>query len=193
MRERFSCQSFQNVRLKKEHRKLILDLAHQKAKDTLGKENQIRFEFLERVNLDVWPAMGCQDFLIAIAPKEYDRMAIIDIVRGIQEIALKAFRQGVHTCIIGPGTKHSTVIAALNRSDSRNQRFDPERDSIVLSCAFGYESIYKPLALRLIPLATRKLLLLSDLFFTDEEMILRCLLLMNIDQSLKHVALLHCL
>lgn len=104
------------------------------------------------------------EFLVAIAPKAYDRLAIIDVGRKLQKIVIDATRMGLTTCWIGPGADHASIVRHLGG------RLDPEKDHIVCVCAVGYPSRYIPLFLRIFNNATRRRLPLADLFFADPDL-----------------------
>ena len=82
--------------------------------------------------------------MVALAPRDYDRLAVIDVGRSLQKVVLAATRMGLATCWIGPGADQKSVERHLGA------RFDPARDHVVCVCALGYESRYKPLMIRLL-------------------------------------------
>jgi hypothetical protein len=86
--------------------------------------SEIRFEYV-RAKLTVWPAVGAREFLVAIAPASYSRLAIINIGRSLQLVVNDATRAGIATCWIGPGADQSSVVEHLGDS------FDPTRDHII--------------------------------------------------------------
>jgi len=144
MLSRRSCRSFQWRDLTQEHRSEILDAV--KAWTHPGKllgSKAVRFEYI-REPLRVWPVVGCHEFLVAIAPKDYDRVAILDVGRSLQKVVLHATRMGVATCWIGPGADHKSVVAKMGN------RFDEAKDHIICVCAIGYPSWYIPTAIALI-------------------------------------------
>ncbi len=165
MRSRVSCRSFQDRLMTEEHRQLVLSLAEQysQAENCLS-PHSIRFEYV-RNSLVVWPAVGTQEFLVAIAPREYDEMAVLDVGRSLQKVVIEATRKGLATCWIGPGADHESIIKHLG------SRFDPERDHIICVCGFGYRSRYIPLAIRLIVKTQQHRLDLQELFYADAEFI----------------------
>lgn len=156
MRARRSCRSFQKRRLRQEDRLALLMCATERARDTIGAA-PIRFEYVD-APIKVWPTVGAQEFLVAIAPKAYDRGAVLDVGRSLQHVVLHATRLGLATCWIGPGADPSSVAAHLG------ERFDPERDHIICVCAIGYRSRYKPVMLRLIQKIQRRRLPIHELF-----------------------------
>jgi hypothetical protein len=130
------------------------------AEPTLG-QAPIRFEYVN-APLTVWPVVNATEFLVAIAPSEYSRLAVIDVGRTLQKIVMDATRMGLGTCWIGPGADHASVIHHLG------DRFDPERDHIICLCAVGYKSAYVPLLLRyMYYVIFKRRLPLSQLFFAD--------------------------
>jgi len=159
MRARRSCRSFQSRPLTDAHRARITGLARDAAApDRLLGNNPIRFEYIA-APLTVWPVLGAKEFLVAIAPKEYSRQAVIDVGRSLQGVVIEATRLGVATCWIGPGADHASILAHLG------DRLDAGRDHIICVCALGYRSRLIPLTLRLILKVQRRRLPLSELFF----------------------------
>lgn len=160
MRARRSCRSFQARKLTPtDHNELMASVRLHSEKATIGKA-PIRFEYIA-APLTVWPVVGATEFLVAIAPSEYNRLAVIDVGRSLQKIVIDATRMGLATCWIGPGADQSSVIQHLG------DRFDPTEDHIICVCAVGYRSWYKPLFLRFIQGLQRRRLPLSALFFAD--------------------------
>ncbi len=74
MRSRRSCRSYQSRNLTDEHRAALLASAAECSRPAaqLG-ESPIRFEYVA-APLTVWPVVGAHEFLVAIAPREYDRI-----------------------------------------------------------------------------------------------------------------------
>jgi nitroreductase len=46
---------------------------------------------------------GAHELLVAVAPRDYDRVAVIDVGRSLQKVVTAATRAGISTCWIGPG------------------------------------------------------------------------------------------
>ena len=105
--------------------------------------------------------VGAHEFLVAIAPREYSRMAVIDVGRCLEKVVLHATRMGLGTCWIGPGANHASVEHHLGA------RFDPGRDHIICVCAVGYASRFIPLSVRLMNAGMHRRLPLHELFFSD--------------------------
>ena len=103
----------------------------------------IRLDYIKEP-LSVWPVVNCHEFLVAIAPKEYDRLAILDVGRSLQKVVLHATRMGLATCWIGPGADHKSIVGKLG------SRFNEETDHIICVCAIGYPSWYIPTFIALI-------------------------------------------
>ena len=160
MQERRSCRSFQTRKLTKSDFNEIMESVrtHSKAQK-IGKE-PVRFEYLS-APLNVWPVVNATEFLVAIAPREYNRLANIDIGRSLQKVVIDATRMGLGTCWIGPGADQRSIAKNLGN------RFDSEKDHIVCVCAIGYPSNYIPIFLRIFNAQFRKRLPLSELFFAD--------------------------
>lgn len=161
MRTRRSCRSFQSRDLTPaDHAELMEAVGiHTRAGHQLGQQ-PIRFEYVA-APLTVWPVVGAREFLVAIAPHEYDRLAVIDVGRSLQKVVLHATRMGLATCWIGPGADQKSIVEHLDA------RFDPTRDHVICVCAMGYQSMFKPLAIRLIRKLQHRRLPLSALFFSD--------------------------
>jgi nitroreductase len=159
MRARHSCRSFQSRDLAKEHHAELMQIVkrYSQQNQQLGKQ-PVRFEYVS-APLTVWPVVGAHEFLVAIAPREYNRLSIIDVGRSLQKIVLHATRMGLATCWIGPGADQDSIIQHLGN------KFDPQ-DHVICVCAIGYESIFKPLLIRVAKIAQHKRLPLSELFFT---------------------------
>ena len=161
MRSRQSCRSFQSRNLTSEHHAEILKFVqfHTQENQLLGKK-PIRFEYI-KAPLTVWPVVGAHEFLVAIAPKEYNRLSVIDVGRSLQKVVIEATRLGIATCWIGPGADNKSIVQHLGN------KIDPTKDHVICVCAIGYESMYKPLFIRLFSRLTHKRLPLSELFFSD--------------------------
>ena len=158
---RHSCRSFQSRNLTSEHHVELMEAVHLHSQPNrqLGQQS-IRFEYVA-APLTVWPVVGAHEFLVAIAPSEYNRLSVIDIGRSLQKIVLHATSMGIATCWIGPGADQKSIIQYLGN------KFDPTRDHVICVCAVGYESMFKPLFIRLMQKLQHKRLPLSDLFFAD--------------------------
>lgn len=109
----------------------------------------------------MWPTVGAREFIVAIGPRQYDRIAIVDVGRSLQRVVLDATRMGLATCWIGPGADQASVIQHLG------DRFDPDRDHVVCVCAVGYRSRFQPLAIRMMEVIQHRRLPLDSLFFSD--------------------------
>jgi hypothetical protein len=133
MRARRSCRSFQSRDLTPADRAELIECIALSRPSCLLGSRPIRLEYVA-TPLKVWPVVGCRAFIVAIAPREYDRLATIDVGRCLQKVVLHATKMGLGTCWIGPGTNQDD--AARNLGD----RFDPREDHIVGVCAVGYES-----------------------------------------------------
>ena len=161
MRSRHSCRSFQSRSLTAEHHAELMEAVrfHSQQNQQLGQQ-PVRFEYVS-APLTVWPVVGAHEFLVAIAPREYNRLSIIDVGRSLQKIVLQATRMGLATCWIGPGADNKSIVQHLGNE------FDPIKDHVICVCAIGYESMYKPLFIRVFKKLTQKRLQLSKLFFAD--------------------------
>jgi hypothetical protein len=85
LRERHSCRSFQSRTLTQEHFSELIEVVRYNSQDDhqLGMHS-IRFEYVP-APLTVWPVVGAHEFLVAIAPREYSRLSIIDVGRSLQK------------------------------------------------------------------------------------------------------------
>jgi nitroreductase len=159
MRARRSCRSFQSRTLTPaDHVELMeaVDI-YSDAGRQLGQQ-PIRFEYIA-APLTVWPVVGAHEFLVAIAPREYNRLAVIDVGRSLQKVVLQATRMGVATCWIGPGADQQSIVEHMG------DRFDPATEHVICVCALGYQSLFKPLVIRLIRKLQHQRLPLPELFF----------------------------
>lgn len=163
MRARRSCRSFQSRKLTDEHRKALLEAVemYSRPEHLLG-DSPIRFEYVD-VPLTVWPVVGAHEFLVAIAPKTYDRMAVIDVGRSLQKVVVRATQMGLGTCWIGPGADQQSIAKRLG------ERFCPDEDHIICVCAIGYASWFKPLLIRVMHRVNSRRLPLSSLFFAGVD------------------------
>ncbi len=160
MRARRSCRSFQTRKLTSADYDELMESVrlHSKAPG-IGK-SPVRFEYVS-APLTVWPVVNATEFLVALAPKRYDRLAVIDVGRSLQKIVMDATRMGLGTCWIGPGADHASIMQQLGK------RFDPKEDHIICVCAVGYPSWFIPFFLRIFNRQFRRRLPLSSLFFAD--------------------------
>jgi len=161
MRARRSCRSFQSRNLSPaDHAELMECVRLQTQLSGLIGDRPIRFEYIA-APLTVWPVVGAHEFLVAIAPREYNRLAVIDVGRSMQKVVMKATRMGLATCWIGPGADHESIVRHLG------DRFNPEHDHIICVCALGYASRFLPLTIRLVRQIQHRRLPLASLFFAD--------------------------
>jgi len=162
MRARRSCRSFQTRKLTTaDYDELMKSVRFHNEAPMLGK-SPVRFEYIS-APLTVWPTVNATEFLVAIAPKEYDRLAVIDVGRSLQKIVMDATRMGLGTCWIGPGADHASIMQHLG------ERFSPETDHIICVCAVGYKSGYIPLFIRIFNAQFKRRLPLSELFFAETD------------------------
>ena len=164
MHLRHSCRSFQPRKLSNKDREEILHIATIESKRTIG-TSSIRFEYVASP-LNVWPTVNCQEFLVAIGPATYDRMAVIDIGRSLQAVVLHATMMGLGTCWIGPGADHESILVTLVLEG----RYNSETDHIVCVCAIGYKSLFIPLAIRIFNKIGYFRKPCSELFFADSSL-----------------------
>jgi len=161
MRARVSCRSFQSRDLTPEHLTELLETVRvHSAPDMLLGTSTIRFEYIA-APLTVWPVVGGHEFLVAIAPAQYNRLSVIDIGRSLQKVVVHATKMGLSTCWIGPGADQKSIIKHLGG------RFDATQDHVICVCAVGYASKFKPIALRGMQKAQRKRLPLDELFSSE--------------------------
>jgi len=161
MRARRSCRSFQKRRLTEEDREALLASSKAHLAEPKFSDGTIRLEYIDGP-VTVWPTVNAREFFIAIAPKEYDRRAVMDVGRTLQHVVMDATRMGIGTCWIGPGADHASIHELLG------DRFDPDRDHIICVCAIGYASRYKPAFIRLFNAKfSNRRRPLDALFFTE--------------------------
>ncbi len=163
MATRRSCRSFQIRELTPaDHAELMERVRLEMQPDRQISGRPIRFEYVA-APLTVWPVVNAQEFLVAIVPREYDRLAVIDVGRSLQKVVIHATQMGLATCWIGPGADHVSILRHLG------DRFDPEQDHIICLCAVGYASRFAPLLTRAAGVAQHRRLPLTDLFFADPQ------------------------
>jgi nitroreductase len=163
MRERRSCRSYQVRKLTTADSEALAQSVSAHLNEPQLGETPIRLEWVE-APITVWPVVNARHFLVAIAPTEYNRTAILDIGRTLQKIVIDATRMGLGTCWIGPGADHASVKSHLGG------RFNKDKEAIICLCAVGYRSWYTPLFIRIFNAQFHKRLPLSELFFEDAEM-----------------------
>ena len=163
MRLRRSCRSFQTRKMTDaDHNELMESVRIHTQESKIG-QSPVRFDYIS-APLTVWPTVNATEFLVAIAPKEYDRVAVVDVGRILQKIVMDATRMGLGTCWIGPGADHVSIVQNLG------DRFDSEEDQIICVCAVGYRSnYYIPIFLRIFNAQFKRRLPLSELFFTNAD------------------------
>lgn len=163
MRSRRSCRSFQTRKLTPaDHSELMKSVRRHSAETRLGK-SPVRFEYIS-AHLTVWPTVNASEFLVAIAPIEYDRLAVMDVGRSLQKIVMDATRMGLGTCWIGPGADHKSIMQQLG------DRFHPKKDHIICVCAVGYKSWFIPMFIRAFNAQFYRRKPLTTLFYADSQM-----------------------
>jgi len=163
MRSRRSCRSFQTRKLKSADYNEFMGYVKFHSEAPMIGKSAVRFEYIS-ASLTVWPTVNATQFLVAIAPKKYDRLAVIDVGRTLQKIVMDATRMGLGTCWIGPGADHASIMKHLG------DRFNEEKDHIICVCAVGYRSGYIPLFIRVFNAQFYRRRPLSSLFFTDQQL-----------------------
>jgi nitroreductase len=164
MRARRSCRSFQTRKLTSADREeLLASVERHTAGGCIG-TRAVRFEYVSQ-ELTVWPTVNASEFLVAIAPRDYDKTAVIDVGRTLEKIVGDATRMGLGTCWIGPGADQRSIQQHLG------DRFDPSRDHVVCVCAVGYRSWFVPMFIRVFNARfSRRRKSLDQLFFADPGM-----------------------
>jgi len=163
MRSRRSCRSFQTRKLTDTDRNELMEsVCKQTAETRIGK-SPVLFKYVSE-HLTVWPTVNASEFLVAIAPLAYDRLAVMDVGRNLQKIVMDATRMGLGTCWIGPGADHKSIMKHLG------DRFDPKKDHIICVCAVGYKSGFIPMFIRAFNAQFFRRKPLSMLFFSDAQM-----------------------
>lgn len=163
MRSRRSCRSFQTRQLSPaDHTELMESVRRHSAEPKIG-QSRVRFEYVS-APLTVWPTVNASEFLVAITPKAYDRLAIIEVGRSLEKIVMDATRMGLGTCWIGPGADQGSIVHHLG------ERFNEEEGRIICVCAVGYASRYIPLFIRVFNARLYQRLPLSALFFADPQL-----------------------
>jgi nitroreductase len=164
MRARRSCRSFQTRKLTSADREeLLRSVERHTAGGHIG-TRAVRFEYVSE-QLTVWPTVNASEFLVAIAPLQYDKTAVIDVGRSLEKIVADATRMGLGTCWIGPGADQRSIQRHLG------DRFDPARDHVICVCAVGYRSWFVPMFIRVFNARfSRRRKPISELFFADPAM-----------------------
>ena len=163
MRSRRSCRSFQTRKLTEADQAELMESVQRHMKEAKLGKSQVRFEYISE-HLTVWPTVNASEFLVAIAPLEYDRLAVMDVGRILQKIVMDATRMGLGTCWIGPGADHKSIMNHLG------DRFDPKKDHIICVCAIGYKSSFIPIFIRAFNAQFYRRRPLDALFFGDPQM-----------------------
>jgi hypothetical protein len=163
MRSRRSCRSFQTRKLTQADSNELMESVRKHSIETRIGKSPVRFEYVSE-HLTVWPTVNASEFLVAIAPLEYDRLAVMDVGRILQKIVMDATRMGLGTCWIGPGADHKSIMNHLG------DRFDPKKDHIICVCAIGYKSSFIPIFIRAFNAQFYRRRPLDALFFGDPQM-----------------------
>lgn len=163
MRARRSCRSFQTRKMTADDHEELMGYVRVHSEEGKIGTSPVRFEYVS-APLTVWPTVNASEFLVAITPKQYDRLSVIDVGRSLQKIVMEATRMGLGTCWIGPGADHESIMHHLG------DRFDPERDHIICVCAVGYKSRFVPIFIRIFNAQFHRRRPLSSLFFLDKPM-----------------------
>jgi nitroreductase len=165
MRVRRACRSFQHRGLTEADRREVLRSIRELIRpEGLIGTNTVRLEHLVAPTLTTWPTTGAREFIVAVAPHDYDRVSVVDVGRALERVVLDATRQGVATCCIGPGTDQSEV------EDLLGERFVAGRDHVICICALGYRSRFEPLVVRIIAKVQSGRRPLAELFFADSRL-----------------------
>jgi len=160
---RHSCRSFQKRKLEKNDLEQLLASVQKHLPARKLSNKPIRLEYIS-APINVWPVVNASEFIIAIAPKAYDRLATMEVGRTLQKVVIDATKMGLATCWIGPGADHKSIVKQLG------DRFDSTNDNIICVCAIGYESKYSPLFIKYFNKTVHKRLPLTSLFYSDYEM-----------------------
>ncbi len=164
MRGRRSCRSFQTRKLTAADREELLASVRRHSTEALIGTHPVRFEYVSE-RLTVWPTVNASEFIVAIAPLEYDRVAVMDVGRALEKVVADATRMGLGTCWIGPGADHASILRHLG------ERFDPTRDHIICVCAVGYRSWFVPMFIRVFNARfSNRRMPIEKLFFADPAM-----------------------
>lgn len=163
MRSRRSCRSYQTKKISKDDYKELMESVQKHLAEPNFSNEEIRFEYIS-TPIRVWPVVNATEFLVAIAPKEYNRLAVMDVGRTLQKIVIDASRIGLASCWIGPGADHKSITSELG------ERFNLEKDNIICICAIGYKSQYKPLFISIFSKQMQKRLPIESLFYDSYEL-----------------------
>ncbi len=161
--KRRSCRSYQLRKIEEEDLQELLSSVAKHTENTIFSNHPIRLEYIS-APLTVWPTVNASQFLVALAPAEYEREAVIEVGFQLQQVVIDATRMGLGTCWIGPGADHKSVIRHLG------EKYSAARDSIICVCAFGYPSLLTPIFIRIFNKLTHHRLPLDKLFYGDSLM-----------------------
>ncbi len=101
IRSRRSCRSFQINKMTSSDYNELMESVRIRTNQIQSDQSSIRFEYIS-APITVWPVVNASEFLIAIAPKQYNRTAVKTIGSCLQKIVVDATRMGLATCWIGP-------------------------------------------------------------------------------------------
>jgi len=160
---RHSCRSYQLKKLTKNDLNKLMKSIEKYLKEPKFSSEPIRIEYIS-ATINVWPVVNATEFLVAIAPKEYNRLSVMDVGSTLQKIVIDATRIGIGTCWIGPGADHKSITQQLG------DRFNLERENIICICAVGYESKYTPIFIKIFNNRMRRRLPIKSLFFSNYKM-----------------------
>jgi len=163
LRSRRSCRSFQTRKLTSADYNELMKSVHRHSAETRLGKSPVRFEYVSE-HLTIWPTVNASEFLVAITPLEYDRLAVMDVGRSLQKIVMDATRMGLGTCWIGDGADHQSIMKHLG------DRFDPQKDHIICVCAVGHKSWFIPMFIRVFNAQFFRRRPLEALFFADSQM-----------------------
>ncbi len=158
--KRHSCRSYQTRKISESDLQKLLNSVLKHLDEPKWTQQEIRLEYIS-APLTVWPVVNATQFLVAIAPKEYNRHTIMEVGRTLQKIVIDATRINLATCWIGPGADQRKIALTL-----QNQ-YNPNHDHIICVCAFGYQSKYSPLFISFFSKRMRQRLSKEKLFFKD--------------------------
>ncbi|MCU4156794.1 nitroreductase family protein [Carboxylicivirga sp. A043] len=160
---RSSCRSFQTKKLANADLKELINSVNKHLKEPKFSKSKVRIEYIS-AQIRVWPVVNAREFFVAITPKEYDRLAILDVGKTLQKVVIDATRMGLGTCWIGPGADHNSIISVLGN------QFNADTENIICICAIGYKSKYNPLFISLFSKKMRSRMPIESLFFDSYEM-----------------------
>ncbi len=163
MLARRSCRSYQSRNLTSSDFQELMTSVKKHTQTQILAKTPVRIEYI-KAPITVWPVVNAHEFLVAIVPAEYHRLAVIEVGICLQNIVIDATRMGLGTCWIGPGADQKSIQQHLG------DKFNPQQDAIICVCAVGYKSFFTPLFISIFNRLMARRRSLSELFYHSSSM-----------------------